>query len=289
MNVAETNRARGSEPLSSIYIRLTQQNPSVVEAIKRSRLRNKNKPFKPLHYPTKYCASQRNLVVTKNNLTGELLSAKSTPRYCKQWACSYCGPRMAVALKYKILELALKYKLDHFLTITLAPDRIPITYKNQTGKYISYLFNRFRLYVRRKINPKFLYIWIKQYQKNGNAHLHILINAYLPIKKVRAEWERIGGGTQMKIKLLESEIDIDHVTRYLTNYLIDGVKDGFGYVYGERRYGLSNALNSYLNSKKPLYEKATLSDMAHALPPEKFFKLHGMIYNADENCEEIEL
>ena len=59
------------------------------------------------------------------------------------------------------------------------------------------------------------YIRILEYQKNGNAHLHLLLNCYLPQDWVSEAWSAVGGGRVVNIK----RVDIHRVTHYLSKYL----------------------------------------------------------------------
>lgn len=40
---------------------------------------------------------------------------------------------------------------------------------------------------------KLKYVWVVEFQDNGNAHLHILINQFLPIEVLRKLWVHVGG------------------------------------------------------------------------------------------------
>lgn len=229
------------------------------------------------------------LIFTIDPNTKKALSVKKYGILCNLWGCPYCGPRKAIYLKYLIVKLAVEYNLDHFLTITLVPSNIPSKYKGNTGMFISYLFNRFRLWITRKYGKDFLYIWVKQYQSNGNAHLHMLIHGYFPIKSIRREWKRIGGGTQMVVKYLKKKNDIENVSRYISNYLIKGVKSGFGYVYGERRYGVAKKLKDIRPIKNKVKNIARFSDLSQYMSIKQFFEVYDMLYNNKDQKNEIVL
>jgi hypothetical protein len=72
-----------------------------------------------------------------------------------------------------------------------------------------------RVYLARKHGTSIQYIRILEFQKNGNPHLHILINRYLEIEWIRQAWVAVGGGYMVDIQL----VDVHRVSRYLSKYL----------------------------------------------------------------------
>lgn len=215
------------------------------EKKKREKLKNeivkikKSKPF--------FCQSQQILLIhLKNNQVDEIV--KSSLR-CKSWSCPVCAPINAVQAYFKIRETAILNDMQYFLTLTLNPKTIPEEYfaenLNRTHKYITYLFNRFAnkiRYLYKNSKERFKYIWIVEFQKKGNAHLHILLNVRLDIDFVRKEWVKIGGGTMMKVEKIKS---IERVSSYVSTYITKGLKaisDGnIGFFHWERRYTISHS------------------------------------------------
>lgn len=87
------------------------------------------------------------------------------------------------------------------------------------------------------------YVWVCEFQKNGNAHLHILFNQYLPVIALRKVWMHIGGGHSMKILPVES---LAGISNYITDYIVKGIKGDleekpYGFKNGERRFSVSKS------------------------------------------------
>lgn len=131
---------------------------------------------------------------------------------CKCWDCSGCGPRRASMYCIRIAQTAERLKLNKMLTLTLDPAKLQ---GQDSTRYINEVFADFRVYLRRKLGRAPSYIRVLEYQKNGNAHLHILVACYLPQKWVSEAWEAVGGGRIVDIRM----IDMHRVSHYLSKYL----------------------------------------------------------------------
>ncbi len=131
---------------------------------------------------------------------------------CRCWDCSGCGPRRAAMFCIRIAQTAERLKLNKLLTLTLDPAMLN---GKESTKYINEVFADFRVYLRRRLGYAPDYIRILEYQKNGNAHLHVLLNCYLPQAWVSEAWAAIGGGRIVNIK----HVDVHRVSRYLSKYL----------------------------------------------------------------------
>jgi hypothetical protein len=95
--------------------------------------------------------------------------------------------------------------------LTLDPSRIegdPVPYLNRA-------FGKLRIYLKRHLGFSPQYIRVLEFQKNGNPHLHILIDSYVKIEWIRKAWVAVGGGFMVDIRL----IDVHQVSRYLSKYL----------------------------------------------------------------------
>ncbi|HYK37040.1 rolling circle replication-associated protein [Alloacidobacterium sp.] len=131
---------------------------------------------------------------------------------CKCWDCGGCAPRRAAAYCIRIAQTAEKLKLNKLLTLTLDPSKLDGA---DSTRYINEVFADFRVYLRRKLGHSPAYIRVLEYQKNGNAHLHVLLNCYLPQDWVSEAWSAVGGGRIVDIK----RVDLHRVSRYLSKYL----------------------------------------------------------------------
>lgn len=137
---------------------------------------------------------------------------------CKSWNCPICGPRKAYRLSRAMVDWAKTNDLTRFMTLTLDPKKLPLDTDSVT--YISKLWCKFRVYLGRKLGKNIQYIAVKEFQKNGRAHLHVLINKYIHWKWIRSSWSRLGGGTHTHIRRTH---DVEKEVRYVCKYLTKGM------------------------------------------------------------------
>lgn len=169
--------------------------------------------------------------------------------------------KKALQVKYLLRDIIVLNDLSYFLTLTLDPLKIPEEYKDNTHQYITKIFNHFITVIKRKkfkyfskknnrfytINlksnfNKLKYVWIIEFQHNGNAHLHILLNKFLPIEAIRKVWAHVGGGVMMRIVKVKT---IQGISNYVTDYIVKGIKDDTQNKsflrYNQRRYSISRS------------------------------------------------
>jgi hypothetical protein len=130
---------------------------------------------------------------------------------CKTWGCPYCGPRKAKRYKYLIGQLAEREQLTRFLTLTLDPAQI----QGDSVRYLRGVFNKFRLYLRRQYGKPVKYIAVLEFHKSGIAHLHLVVDRYIPWEWIKQSWSALGGGNVVFIKY----VDAHRISRYLSKYL----------------------------------------------------------------------
>lgn len=82
-------------------------------------------------------------------------------------------------------------------------------------RYLNRIWAELRVYLRRHFGVAPQYIRILEFQKNGNPHLHILIEHYVPQAWLKQAWCALGGGWAVDIR----RVDIRRVSRYLSKYL----------------------------------------------------------------------
>ncbi len=131
---------------------------------------------------------------------------------CKCWGCSRCGPRRAAMYAIRIRKEAQRLGLGTLLTLTLDPSKLN---GKESTAYINGVFADLRVYLRRMLKYAPPYIRVLEYQQNGNAHFHVLLNCYLPQAWVRDTWSVLGGGRIVDIR----RIDMHRVSHYLSKYL----------------------------------------------------------------------
>jgi hypothetical protein len=112
----------------------------------------------------------------------------------------------------RIAQTAERLKLNRLLTLTLDPKKLE---GEESTKYINETFAEFRVYLKRYLGYAPSYIRVLEYQKNGNAHLHVLLGCYLPKDWISEAWSAVGGGIIIDIR----QVDMHRVSHYLSKYL----------------------------------------------------------------------
>jgi hypothetical protein len=128
-------------------------------------------------------------------------------------SCELCGPKRAARYRHAIAEQAAARKMQRFLTLTLDPKKIPD--EMDSISYLRQCWAKFRVYLGRTYS-KVSFISIVELQKNGTAHLHLLVGSYLPVEWIREKWQAVGGGWMVWISRV---CDLHHVGKYLSKYL----------------------------------------------------------------------
>jgi hypothetical protein len=98
---------------------------------------------------------------------------------------------------------------------TLTLDRKRIPRKVRTDRYIRECWRKMRVLLARKFNGTLPFVGVLEFQKDGVAHLHILIGRFIHQKWLSDAWRSIGGGRVVDIRF----VDVHRVSAYLTKYL----------------------------------------------------------------------
>ena len=130
---------------------------------------------------------------------------------CKCWNCKHCGPKKAKRYRYLIAQLAEQEHLTRFLTLTLDPKKI----KGNSVSHLRRVFNKFRLYLRRRFGSSIKYIAVLEFQQSGIAHLHVLVDRFIPQSWISDSWSALGGGNIVDIRA----VDVHRIARYVSKYL----------------------------------------------------------------------
>jgi hypothetical protein len=131
---------------------------------------------------------------------------------CKCWDCRYCGPRRVRRTKKAIIDHAIRFDLCRMLTLTLDPKKL---HGEDSTRYLNRCFAKFRVQLRRRFGRSIDFIRVLEYQGNGNAHFHILLNRYIEVGWIRHAWQQVGGGCYVDIR----RVQIRRVAGYLAKYL----------------------------------------------------------------------
>lgn len=237
--------------------------------IKEAKIRRRGEFSVVRKQPSGICRSMKTAKILVNQY-GVVREVKFYRLFCNSWNCPTCCKRKANMVRREIIEVAELNNLCYKLDLTLDGTKIPPEFKNaevnDTHKYITQIFNHFMTLIKRskqdytkkrtgevrhfdysKLEQVLRYIWVLEFQKDThNAHLHILINQFLPIEVIRELWMYVGGGVEMRI---EKAITIRGAAIYAAKYITKGLNgaDGkavnldYGFKYFERRYAISNS------------------------------------------------
>lgn len=159
---------------------------------------------------------------------------------CKRVECESCGPIRARKYRKAIGEIAEEKKLTRFMTLTLDPKKLEPG--EESISYIRDCFAKFRVYLGRRFGSSISFIAVVELQKNGNAHLHILIGKYIDKAWISRSWSSVGGGHIVDIRL----VDIHRIRAYLTKYITKPILSSVP----ARKKRISTSRDIKLNPKK---------------------------------------
>jgi hypothetical protein len=135
--------------------------------------------------------------------------------YCKTWKCPRCGPKRAKRTRYAIAAHAETRHLNKFLTLTLDPKKLEGV---QATKYLKNCLHNFMTICGRQYGSKISYICVLEYQKNGNPHLHIILDRFIEQGWIQEKWHAVGGGW-----VFIKQVHIRKIANYLSKYLCKDV------------------------------------------------------------------
>jgi hypothetical protein len=134
---------------------------------------------------------------------------------CKSWACRRCGRLKLRVVRARIADYAAQHKLQRLVTLTLDPKKLPpgLSQKKKV-QYLRQCWRGMRVYLRRKLGRSAAFISVLEFQQNGNPHLHVLVDTYLPKDWLLGSWQALGGGyTDVRF------VDLHRVALYLSKYM----------------------------------------------------------------------
>lgn len=265
---------RSSQQLSSIF-----NDQTLKDYIRDIKKQKRNQPFRMSQTPCSYSKNKKAKIYLNANSKIERIRIIKTN--CSSWTCPACAPRKAIAVGKQLTEIAVINNLIYYLTLTLDPNYLtPEDIFSSTHKYITKLFNHFLtvlkrkrfLYFSKRKNRYFAfdlknsgqplkYIWVIEFQKNGLAHMHILLNQFLPVEVIRKIWTHVGGGHQMKI---ERALSIEAVSRYITKYIFktlgDNLNNRVNFMFFEKRYAVSQSCKRPEKRSIRMFEKGVSNE-----------------------------
>jgi len=198
---------------------------------------------------------KRDSVALMKYKRGKLTSTRFYRLRCNSWRCPDCAPSKARQVMYLLKGVIILNEMRYFLTLTLDPAVIPTEYKARTHKYITKIFNTFLTDIRR-IQKELKYVWVVEFQQNGNAHLHIVLDTRLDIRKVREIWTRIGGGVQSYVDYIHN---LSSTANYISKYIGKGLYNVQYLYHFEKRYGISRSCTRPKPATEKFYPELTSS------------------------------
>jgi hypothetical protein len=137
--------------------------------------------------------------------------------FCGSYRCNRCRKPKLKKVRKRISEIAEEHKLTRMATLTLDPKKLSATDRKRTDRYIRKLWRLMRVYLSRRCGKgkSLPFVGVLEFQKNGNAHLHVLLGQYIPQTWLSKAWQSIGGGRHVDIRF----VDVHRVAAYLSKYL----------------------------------------------------------------------
>lgn len=112
--------------------------------------------------------------------------------------------------------------------------------ENVDDSNLMMFWNRLRASLR-KYGVKFQYLWIKEFQKNGQRHLHVLLDKWVRKGLIKRLWLKATDYTSYIIKI--NHRPIRTAAGYVSKYITKDVQREERYNPGERRYSFSRGFN----------------------------------------------
>lgn len=266
-----------------------------IQQITNSKLLLRGKHFRIRSSPPNFCRVNKIAILYCKN--GVIQKAKFTRIGCKSWTCPTCSIKKAVKVKYQLREIIRLNELGYFLTLTLDPKKVPHEYlsesENKTHKYITKLFNHFITVLKRSKfynkNNRLKYVWVVEFQKNGNAHLHILFNTFLPYEEIKRLWEHVGGGGILWIEKVKT---LEGISNYISDYIVKGIKGDMerpsGFRFFEHRYSISRSCTRPKILAQTLFASFSLAELFSSLEALGWTWVYNTLYRLGEEDVVIE-
>ncbi len=254
-----------------------QYDTTLSEYIKTIKQQMRDEFFRMSPYPCNISNNKKFLLRIGEN--GKLEAIKETFVKCNSWTCPRCAPIKARAISYQIKDVVLLNNLNCYLTLTLDPSKLSPEniLESRTHNIITSYFNRLITTIKRKkfnyfnvkknqhyqfnlknSGEKLKYIWVIEFQKNGLAHMHVLLNQFLPIEVIREAWVHIGGGHIMYIDKVEN---LNAVSNYITKYFCKEFnpknEQRLTFRFFEKRYSISQSCQRSPKITQKMFDKDT--------------------------------
>jgi hypothetical protein len=173
---------------------------------------------------------------TYRNMEMQADDGETAPFRCDSWDCYCCAHRMRMNLIEDLERLVEERpELTRLLTLTVGHEGPEDT--DEQHEYITDRFNALRTNLREEY-PNLSYVWIRhEGDENGRAHLHLLVDRYIPQGDLVEMSTNVGLGEVVDIRRVEAR----NAAHYLTSYLGRGALAELP--KGLRRYGSSSDID----------------------------------------------
>jgi len=130
-----------------------------------------------------------------------------------------------------VAEAAVEHELSRFITLTLDTKQVA---RADSEQRLKLAWRRLRK-VLYELYPGLKFIWVYEFTKVGQAHLHLLVNTYIPQKLLVKLWREASGGSYI-VDIRQPGVTA--VARYISKYV--------GKEAGRRRAGCLQRENANL-------------------------------------------
>lgn len=152
-----------------------------------------------------------NLAVPLYRIDNGQLTTKLCKVDCGTWACPDCAKKKARSIALLVTGMFNNVRSRH-LVLTFPHGKISA---EESFQRLGACWNRLLANLRKQF-PKLKFFRAVEAQKSGHAHLHVIINAYIPHKRLSSMAEKAGFGEYTYIKEIQSDAQRSYTYKYLT-------------------------------------------------------------------------
>lgn len=156
-------------------------------------------------------------------------------RQCGRWECPHCGKVKERKLRKRVND---GFQQEHTRLLTLTCS----TKDYDVQKSITTLSRDWDIFCKRlrRRYPKLKFFKIIEFHRNRRAHLHILVNVFIPQEYISKAWREIHHSPIVWINPVDSVNAVAYVTKYITKGMQneDGTAAMF-YIFSRRRFSFS--------------------------------------------------
>lgn len=138
----------------------------------------------------------------------------TAPIRCKSWACECCGHRLRMGL-IEELERITEERPEMRRLLTLTVGRRGPSSVDRQHEYITDRWNALRTELRDRY-PGMSYVLVRhEGDRGGRAHVHLLVDRYLPQQLLSDLSHRVGLGRVVDIRRVDARNAVHYISAYL--------------------------------------------------------------------------